>query len=123
MQLMTFHPHARDVPGGMRFVLAFGPIRAGIYVSPIDDATIAVIGELGSIGSLDPFDMLEWNGVLGTEAIAIVNDMIVVRAVVETSSAIDEIERRIQMAARVTALVKRGTRRLHQPSLFAHFAQ
>ncbi len=121
-ELMTFHPHARDVPGGMRFVLTFGATRVGLYVTPIEQR-VAILVELGSIGTLDPTEMLEWNGVLSTEAIAIVHDTLVVRAVVDATSTVDEIERRIQLAARVGALIKRGMRRPHQPSLFAHYAQ
>lgn len=103
-------------------MLELGPIRVGLYVGPTDAGKIAILGEVATIGTLDPIELLEWNAALDSATIAIIGDAIVVRSVVDIACAVDEIEHRIQLVARVVGAIKRSLRRPHQPTLFAHYA-
>lgn len=102
----------------MRFVLEFDGTRIGVYVCSFETSALAILADVGLVGTLDPTEMLQLNGMLATEALAIVNDTIVVRAVVDVALPIEEIERRIQLAACVGAMIKRGLHRPQPPPLF-----
>ncbi len=121
--LLAFHPDARDVPNGIRFVLAFDAVRVGLYACAIDDVALAIHADLGPAGTHDPTEILEWNGVLRSEALAIVDGTLVVRAVVDRALEIEEIERRIQQAARVGALFKQAVQHPPAPAPFVHYTE
>ncbi|MCB9521404.1 MAG: hypothetical protein H6708_31585 [Kofleriaceae bacterium] len=124
--LLRRHPMGRDLGPEVRLVLLVGPVRVALRVRPLTGARVEVLAEVARLDSFAPQDALRWNAELDAGALAILDDVYVVRCVVDE---VDDarVEARLVAAARGAALIKRVTHQVVDPACcgvaFANYAE
>ena len=115
------HRFAHVTAGEVRVVLGFDGTRVAIRVRPHGGAVI-VLAELGYGQAFAPEDALRWNAGLEAGAIALIDEVYVVRAVVDELDG-EVLEERLQAVAAAAATIKQRTARSIDPAVFANYAE